>query len=124
MNSLSFQRRPIGNTACSISPVAMGCWPIAGQTGSKVNQADAIATLHQACFALGINHLDTGFGYGLDGESEGVVGTAVFGYRDEMMIATKGGIRTEADGSKRLDARRWRLYRGLVLQRALRQGTG
>jgi len=41
-----------------VSPVALGCWPIAGVTTLDVNDADSIATI-QKCFDVGINHLDT-----------------------------------------------------------------
>lgn len=97
-------RRAVGNAPFSIAPVAMGCWPVAGIAGSNVTEAMAIATI-QACFANGVNHLDTAFGYGLNGESERRIAAAIRSRRNEMVIATKGGITTEADGSKRLDAR-------------------
>ena len=46
-----------------ISEIALGCWPIAGMTSPGTNDAQSIATI-QACFDLGINHLDTAYGYG------------------------------------------------------------
>jgi aryl-alcohol dehydrogenase-like predicted oxidoreductase len=87
-------RRPLGSTGLTVSPVALGCWPIAGVTTLDTNEADSIATI-QACFDLGINHLDTAHVYGPRGESETLVGRAVAGRRDEMVIATKCGIHYE-----------------------------
>jgi diketogulonate reductase-like aldo/keto reductase len=52
--------RPLANTGLQISEVSLGCWPIAGMTSPGVTDADSIATI-QACFDLGINHLDTAY---------------------------------------------------------------
>ncbi len=86
--------RSLGNSGIRVSPVALGCWPIAGVTTLDTNEADSIATI-QACFDLGINHLDTAYVYGPRGESETLVGRAVAARRDEMVIATKCGIHYE-----------------------------
>jgi aryl-alcohol dehydrogenase-like predicted oxidoreductase len=88
--------RPLGNTGLSVSPLALGGWPIAGVTSLGANEADSIATI-QACFELGINHVDTAHVYGPRGESEVLIGRAVAGRRDEMVIATKGGIHYDGD---------------------------
>ena len=58
------------------------------------NEADSIATI-QACFDLGVNHLDTAYVYGPNGESENLIRRALGGRRDEMVIATKCGIHYE-----------------------------
>ncbi|HJQ78941.1 MAG TPA: aldo/keto reductase, partial [Lacipirellulaceae bacterium] len=79
-----------------VSPVALGCWPIAGVTTLDTNEADSIATI-QACFDVGVNHIDTAYVYGSRGESETLVGRAVVGRRDEMVIATKCGIHYEGN---------------------------
>ena len=86
--------RPLGNSGFSIAPVALGCWPIAGVTTLDTNDADSIATIRE-CFELGINHLDTAFVYGPQGESESLIRRAIEGRRDEFIIATKGGIHYE-----------------------------
>src|SRR3954447_16119554 len=83
-----------------VSPVALGCWPIAGVTTLDVNDADSIATI-QKCFDVGINHLDTAHVYGPNGESENLIRRALAGtrgngsLRDEVVIATKCGIHYE-----------------------------
>ena len=88
------ERRPLGNSGFEVSPVALGCWPIAGVTTLDANEADSIATI-RACFDLGINHLDTAHVYGPNGESERLIARAITGRRDEMVIATKCGIHYE-----------------------------
>jgi aryl-alcohol dehydrogenase-like predicted oxidoreductase len=77
-----------------VSPVALGCWPIAGVTTLDVNDDDSIATI-QKCFDVGINHLDTAHVYGANGESENLIRRALGNRRDELVIATKCGIHYE-----------------------------
>jgi aryl-alcohol dehydrogenase-like predicted oxidoreductase len=89
-------RRPLGNSGLSVSPVALGCWPIAGVTSLDTTEANSIATI-QACFDLGVNHLDTAFVYGPNGESENLIRRALGDRREEMVIATKCGIHYEGD---------------------------
>jgi aryl-alcohol dehydrogenase-like predicted oxidoreductase len=86
--------RPLGNTGLQISPVALGCWPIAGITTLGTTETASLATI-RACFKLGINHLDTAYAYGYGGESETLICRALGNRRDEMVIATKGGIHFE-----------------------------
>src|SRR3954447_23332873 len=88
------QLRPLGNTRITVSPVALGCWPIAGVTTLDTNEADSIATIRK-CFDVGINHLDTAYIYGPNGESENLIRRAMGPRRDQMVIATKCGIHFE-----------------------------
>ncbi len=83
--------RPLGNSGLRVSSIALGCWPIAGMTSVGVNDADSLATI-RACFDLGINFLDTAYCYGAGGESERLIAQALAGRRNEIVIATKGGI--------------------------------
>jgi aryl-alcohol dehydrogenase-like predicted oxidoreductase len=96
LEKLQYARRPLGKSGLTVSPVALGCWPIAGVTTLGVNDADSIATI-QKCFDVGINHLDTAHVYGPNGESEDLVRRALGKRRDEMVIATKCGIHYEND---------------------------
>jgi aryl-alcohol dehydrogenase-like predicted oxidoreductase len=86
--------RRLGRTDIQITPVAMGCWPITGITSIDVNEGDSLATLAAARDA-GINFFDTAYCYGFEGESERMIGRAFAGRRDEIVIATKGGIHWE-----------------------------
>jgi aryl-alcohol dehydrogenase-like predicted oxidoreductase len=94
--------RPLGKTAIQISPVAMGCWPIAGVTTLGVTEAESLATI-AACFDLGVNFLDTAFCYGLEGESERLIARAIRGRREQTVIATKGGIHWQSPGKQAHD---------------------
>ena len=96
--------RPLANTGLKISEVALGCWPIAGMTSPGVNDADSIATI-QACFELGINHLDTAYMYGRYGESERLIARALGNRRHEMVIATKCGLHWSSESHHTSDAR-------------------
>ncbi len=88
--------RPLGNTGIEITPVAMGCWPIAGVTSINVTLADSLKTL-EAALEAGINFFDTAYCYGYEGESERMIAEALGHRRDAIVIATKGGIHWETD---------------------------
>jgi aryl-alcohol dehydrogenase-like predicted oxidoreductase len=92
MNSQG-QRR-LGKSDLFVTPVAMGCWPITGITSVDVNESDSLATL-QAAFDSGINFFDTAYCYGFEGESERMIARVLGAHRDEIVIATKGGIHYE-----------------------------
>lgn len=96
--------RRLGETEIWISPVALGCWPIAGMTSLQVNDADSLATI-DAALDSGINLLDTAYCYGANGESESLIGQAIRGRRDQVVIASKGGIHWNAEVKQQNDAR-------------------
>jgi aryl-alcohol dehydrogenase-like predicted oxidoreductase len=96
--------RPLGTTGIQVSAVALGCWPIAGMTSLDVNEANSLATI-EASLAAGVSFLDTAYCYGAEGESERLIARAVRGRRDEVVIATKGGIHWGPDGKQAKDAR-------------------
>jgi aryl-alcohol dehydrogenase-like predicted oxidoreductase len=99
--------RPLGRSEIQVSPVALGCWPIAGVTSLDVNDADSIATIRAAIDAR-INHLDTAYCYGANGESETLIRRALAempGAREAVVLATKGGIHYGDDGKQAQDAR-------------------
>lgn len=97
-------RRRIGRTDLFVTPIAMGCWPIAGITSINVTEEDSLATL-QAAFEAGINFFDTAYCYGYDGESERLIGRALGSHRDEVVIASKCGIHFDAERRQARDAR-------------------
>lgn len=97
------ERRPLGPTGIQVSAVALGCWPIAGLTSPGTSDEDSLATI-RTCFELGINHLDTAFVYGRSGESERLIAQALGPRREEMVIATKGGLHWDAQGKQAHDA--------------------
>ena len=98
------KNRQLGKTEIFISPVALGCWPIAGMTSLDVNDEDSMATI-RAALDTGINFLDTAYCYGAHGESERLIGRAIKGRRNEVVIASKGGIHWDSDLKQQNDAR-------------------
>jgi aryl-alcohol dehydrogenase-like predicted oxidoreductase len=102
--------RPLGQSGLLVSPVALGCWPIAGMTSLDVTERDSQATI-EAALAAGINFLDTAYCYGSDGDSERLIGRAIAGRRDKLVIATKGGIHWGPHGERVFDASRPTLQR-------------
>lgn len=83
--------RTIGKTKIQITPIAMGCWPISGVTSVDVTEQASLATL-AAALDSGINFFDTAYCYGYEGESERLIARALGNQRDQIVIATKGGI--------------------------------
>lgn len=96
------EQREIGATGIFVSPVALGCWPIAGMTSLGVNDDDSRATI-EAAIDSGINFLDTAHCYGIDGKSEKLIGEVLSSRRDEFVVATKGGIHWDSDGVRHND---------------------
>lgn len=85
-----FPRLTLGNSDLQVSPIGLGCWPIAGVSTLNVTQQESLSTLHTALDA-GINFFDTAFAYGYDGESEKLIAQVLETRRDEVVLATKVG---------------------------------
>lgn len=80
--------RTLGRTSIQVSPVAMGCMSLcSNQTYEAIPEDQAIATVHAAIDA-GVNFFDTAPMYG-EGESERLLGKALAGRRDRVVIADK-----------------------------------
>jgi len=104
------QLREIGSTGIRVTPVAMGCWPIAGITSIDVDETHSLATL-QAAADAGINFFDTAYCYGYDGESERLIARALGHRRDALVIASKCGIHWGPDRRQVRDGRRTTILR-------------
>ena len=91
MTEVPIERRQLGKSDIYVSPVGMGCWPIAGMTSLEVNEKDSLQTL-RAALDCGINFFDTAYSYGTKGESEELISRAIIGKRDEVILATKCGL--------------------------------
>jgi aryl-alcohol dehydrogenase-like predicted oxidoreductase len=90
--------RKLGNTGIEIPAIGLGCMGMSSVYGAA-DDATSIAVIHRA-LELGINLLDTADIYGTGGNEE-LVGRAIRGKRDQVVLATKFGhvIRgTWADG--------------------------
>lgn len=96
--------RRLGATDMFVSPVALGCWPIAGMTSVDVNDTDSLATL-AAALDVGVNFFDTAYGYGANGESERLIAKALSDRRDDVVIATKCGMHWNEQVERTFDAR-------------------
>ena len=84
------QTRRLGASDLNLSVISFGTWGIGGAPFWKpVKDEDAIRAIH-AALDLGVNCIDTAPVYGL-GHSESIVGKAVKGRRDGVIIATKVG---------------------------------
>ncbi len=84
------QYRTLGRTDIQVSTICMGCWGLAGDFHwGPQDDADSIATVHAALDA-GVNFFDTAELYG-DGRSDEVLGRALKGVRQEVVIAGKVG---------------------------------
>ena len=105
---MQIEKRQLGNSSLKITPVAMGCWPIAGMTSIDVNDRDSCDTL-KAAFESGINFFDTAYCYGPDGESEKLIAKTLSSVRDEIVIATKCGIHWDSNLNRVQDASRERI---------------
>jgi aryl-alcohol dehydrogenase-like predicted oxidoreductase len=108
---MMFPLREIGGTGIQVAPIAMGCWPISGVTSVDVSDEASLATL-QAAVDHGVNFFDTAYCYGYDGESEKLIARALGSKRDQIVIASKGGIHWENRVQQR-DARPKTLKREL-----------
>src|SRR6476661_1233251 len=103
----------LGRSELKVSPICFGTWELGGEWSSFDEQA-AIAAIRGAR-DVGINFFDTAQGYGF-GLSERLLGTALAGdlrsNRDEVVIATKGGLRREGDHLVRDSSPAW-LHKGV-----------
>jgi len=86
----------LGMTGLEVTPVAFGTWQLGGEWGA-FDEDEAVAAIRHAR-ELGINFFDTAQAYGF-GASERLLGRALTDdlatRREEVVIATKGGLRID-----------------------------
>ncbi|MDP9326283.1 MAG: aldo/keto reductase, partial [Candidatus Dormibacteraeota bacterium] len=95
--------RRLGGTGVKVSPLCLGTMMF-GAWGNQ-DHDDSIAIIHRALDA-GINFVDTADVYS-SGESEEIVGKALKGRRDTVVLATKVHGKMGSDISQRGNSRRW-----------------
>lgn len=90
-------KRVLGRSGIEVSALGLGCWAIGGPMiydgmadgWGDVDDNESIKALRRA-LELGVNFLDTADAYGV-GHSEEVIGKALAGKRDKVVISTKFG---------------------------------
>jgi aryl-alcohol dehydrogenase (NADP+) len=97
------QYRTLGKTGIKVSPYALGAMMF-GKLGNP-DHDDAIAIIHKALDS-GINFIDTADRYSA-GESEEIVGKALKGRRDNVVLATKVFGPMGTDPNQQGGSRRW-----------------
>lgn len=93
--------RRLGRSGLLVSPICLG----AMMFGERTDQAEAARIVASAREA-GVNFIDTADVYSA-GESEEIVGKALNGRRDDVVLATKVGWAFDDDPNHRGGSRRW-----------------
>jgi aryl-alcohol dehydrogenase-like predicted oxidoreductase len=90
--------RPLGSSNIKVSPIIFGAWAVGGWMWGGTDDKDALDAI-RAAIDNGITTIDTAAIYGF-GHSEIIVGKAIKGLRDKVVIATKCGLRWDtSEGS-------------------------
>ena len=96
------EKRKLGRTPIEITAIGLGCMSMSGVYGNA-NDDESISVIHHA-LDRGINHLDSADMYGW-GHNEQLLGRALKGRRDKVVVATKFGQTKGADGKQGIDGR-------------------
>jgi len=91
------EQRTLGGQGLVVSALGLGCMGMSQSYGPGDDQ-ESVATIHRA-LDLGMTFLDTADIYG-PFTNERLVGKAIAGRRDEVVLATKFGNQRLADGSR------------------------
>jgi aryl-alcohol dehydrogenase-like predicted oxidoreductase len=89
--------RKLGTQGLEVSELGLGCMGMSEFYGTA-DEGEAIATIQRA-LELGVNFLDTADMYG-PFTNERLVGEAIAGRRDDVVLATKFGNERREDGSR------------------------
>jgi aryl-alcohol dehydrogenase-like predicted oxidoreductase len=95
---MSLQQRRLGTQGLVVSAEGLGCMGMSEFYGTA-DEAEGIATIHRA-IELGVTFFDTADMYGPH-TNERLVGRALAGRRDEVVLATKFGIRRDPEDATR-----------------------
>ena len=109
------EMRQLGGSSVSVTPIVFGAWAIGGWLWGGTNDRDALEAI-RASIDNGVTTIDTAAIYGF-GHSEKLVGQAIRGRRDKVVIATKCGMRWDSRGRFRpLAAKGW-IGKDLVIRK-------
>ncbi|MEO3766816.1 aldo/keto reductase [Streptomyces sp. B8F3] len=101
---VTMQKRTLGRTGIEVSALGFGCWAIGGEWWDaegnplgwgKVDDEESVRAVRRALDG-GVTFFDTADVYGT-GHSETVLGRALAGRRDDVVLATKWGNVFDAD---------------------------
>src|SRR5215471_2725166 len=95
-------RRRLGRDSPEVSALGLGCMSLSGVYGTS-DDAAGIALIHRA-IDLGVDHFDSSDMYGW-GQNEELLGRALEGRRDGIVIATKFGQTRRPGGANGVDGR-------------------
>jgi len=96
------EHRILGQSGLKVSAIGLGCMGMSPIYGDP-DEGESIATIQRA-IELGITFVDTSDMYG-NGHNEGVVGRAIAGRRDRVVLATKFGNIRRPDGTMGVNGR-------------------
>jgi aryl-alcohol dehydrogenase-like predicted oxidoreductase len=96
------QTRKLGKGGLEVSVLGLGCMGMSAFYAGR-DDAESIATIHRA-LDLGVTMLDTADMYG-GGTNEELVGQAIRGRRDRVIVATKFGNVRRPDGTATVNGR-------------------
>lgn len=110
--------RELGGSGFKASVVALGTWVMGGGVvwGEDPDDEESIRTI-QTALDMGVNLIDTAPVYGF-GRSERVVGIAIRGRRDKVILATKCGLWWEDERGSEIG-----VFDGRPIRRSLRPDT-
>jgi aryl-alcohol dehydrogenase-like predicted oxidoreductase len=98
----SMERRRLGKSSLEVSAIGLGCMGLSGTYG-PADDGESIKLIHKA-IDLGVNHLDSSDMYGW-GHNEELIGKALKGRRDRVVLTTKFGQVQNPGGPNKVDGR-------------------
>ncbi len=96
------QHRQLGRSGLEVSTIGLGCMGMSTAYGT-FDDDESIATIHHA-IDIGVNLIDTADAYA-NGRNEELVGHAIAGRRDAVVVATKFGNVRNPDGTGSVNGR-------------------
>ena len=104
------EKRRLGNSELYVNPVGLGCMGFSHASGDPMEKGAAVKTIREA-YEIGYDFFDTAEVYtgvyadGTISYNEELVGEALKGVRDQVVIATKMGVHHNEDLTLRMDSR-------------------
>lgn len=89
--ALPSETRNLGIEGPAVHPIGLGAMGMSGTSYGPADEGEAVRAIN-AALDLGVSHIDTADVYGHDGHNERLVGRAIAGRRDEVVVATKFGF--------------------------------